>query len=103
MNAITKSITAGGFAAAAGLAAAVVGLAGPASAASTGSADSQIAQLEAQGNRVIVNRLSDVALGDADIVTINKGADIRSTVLDASGDDTRQQVVTGSVYYVDVR
>jgi len=92
-------------AAATGLAAAVLGLAAPAVAAPTagGNAADTISQLEAQGNRVIVNRLSDQPLSQATVVGINPGADIRSTVRDYRNDDTYQQVVTGKVYYVDVR
>ncbi|KWX67563.1 hypothetical protein [Mycobacterium sp. NAZ190054] len=89
---------------AAGLGAAVVGLAGPAAAAPTsGNADATISQLEAQGHRVVVNRLSDTPLSQANVVGVNKGGDIRSTVRDFRNDRTFQNTTTGSVYYVDVR
>ncbi|WNG90051.1 hypothetical protein C6A87_013510 [Mycobacterium sp. ITM-2016-00317] len=89
---------------AAGLSAAAVGLAAPAPAAPTGgSAEQTISRLEAQGNRVVVNRLSDAPLSQATVVGINKGGDLRSTVRDYFNDRTYQQTKTGSIYYVDVR
>ncbi|QZT65277.1 hypothetical protein [Mycolicibacterium austroafricanum] len=88
----------------AGLSAAVLGLAAPAVAAPTGgNADATISQLEAQGHRVVVNRLSDAPLSQASVVGVHKGGDIRSTVRDDFNDRTYQQTVTGSVYYLDVR
>ncbi|WP_460356210.1 hypothetical protein [Mycobacterium sp. ZZG] len=88
----------------AGLSAAVLGLAAPAMAAPTGgNADATISQLEAEGNRVVVNRLSDVPLSEATVVGINKGGEIRSTVRDYRYDRTFQQSVTGHVYHVDVK
>ena len=91
-------------AAAATLTAAFLGLAAPALAAPTaGSADATISQLEAQGNRVIVNKLSDAPLSEASVVSINKGGAIRGTVQDDLNNRTYQQTVTGYVYYVDVR
>ncbi|MGE0216350.1 hypothetical protein [Mycolicibacterium sp.] len=92
-------------AAATGLAAAVLGLAVPALAAPTagGNAADTISALEAQGNRVIVNRLSDAPLSQASVVGINRGSDIRSTVQDHRNDRTYQQTVTGHVYYLDIR
>ncbi|MGE0217465.1 hypothetical protein [Mycolicibacterium sp.] len=92
-------------AAAAGLTAAVLGLAAPAAAAPTagGNAADTISALEAQGNRVIVNRLSDKPLSEATVVGVNRGSDIRSTVQDHRYDRTFQQTVTGQVVYVDVR
>ena len=90
--------------AAATLTAGFLGLAAPALAApSGGSADATISQLEAQGNRVVVNRLSDAPLSQAEVVGINQGGAIRGTVQDNFGDNTYQQTVTGHVYYVDVR
>ncbi|PRC44527.1 hypothetical protein C6A85_99805, partial [Mycobacterium sp. ITM-2017-0098] len=68
---------------AAGLSAGFLGLAAPALAAPTGgSADQAISQLEAQGNRVIVNKLSDVPLSQADVVSVKQGSPIRGTVRD---------------------
>ncbi|KWX67286.1 hypothetical protein [Mycobacterium sp. NAZ190054] len=89
---------------AAGLSATVLGLAAPAVAApSGGNADETISRLEAQGNRVVVNRLSDAPLSEATVVAINQGGEIRSTVHDYRYDRTFQQRVTGHVYYVDVK
>ncbi|MDW5610951.1 hypothetical protein [Mycolicibacterium sp. D5.8-2] len=89
---------------AAGLSAAVLGLAAPAVAAPTGgNADATISQLEAQGHRVVVNRLSDAPLSQASVVGIHKGGDIRSTVRDDFNDRTYQNTITGSLYYVDVK
>ena len=90
---------------AAGLGAAVLGMAAPAAAAPAGSnADATISQLEAQGHRVVVNRLSDAPLSEASVVGINKGGDIRSTTRDYFNDRTYQNTKTGnSIYYVDVK
>ena len=92
-------------AAVAGLSAAVLGLAAPALAAPTGSGDAQatISQLEADGNRVIVKKLSDTPLAQASVVGINRGAPLRGTVRDHFGDNTYQNTVTGYVYYVNVQ
>tara|TARA_B100000609_G_C16944044_1_gene295613 strand:- start:196 stop:498 length:303 start_codon:yes stop_codon:yes gene_type:complete len=99
-----KSITVA-TAAAAGLTAAVLGLAAPAAAAPSGSdAQQTISQLEADGNRVIVNRLSDTPLSQAIVVAVQPGPALRGTVPNTGyNDDNRQDVVTGQVYYVDIR
>jgi len=99
-----KSITLA-TAAAAGLTAAVLGLAAPAAAAPSGSdAQQTISQLEADGNRVIVNRLSDTPLSQAIVVAVQPGPALRGTVPNTGyNDDNRQDVVTGQVYYVDIR
>ena len=92
--------------AAAGLSAAVLGLAAPAAAAPSGSdAQQTISQLEADGNRVIVNRLSDTPLSQATVVGIQPGPALRGTVSNPGygNNDNRQSVVTGQVYYVDIR
>ena len=91
--------------AAAGLSAAVLGLAAPAAAAPSGSdAQQTISQLEADGNRVIVNRLSDTPLSQATVVAIQPGPALRGTVPNSGyNDDNRQDVITGQVYYVDIR
>jgi hypothetical protein len=84
--------------------AALLGLSAPALGAPTGgSAADTISQLEAQGNRVIVNRLSDAPLSAADVVSVKKGGAIRGTVQDYFSDRTYQQTITGYVYYIDVR
>ncbi|VEG52162.1 Uncharacterised protein [Mycolicibacterium aurum] len=88
---------------AATLTGAIVGLAAPAAAApSAGDAQSTISQLEADGNRVIVNNLSGTPLSQATVVGVNPGGDIRSTV-PSNSDGMNQQVITGKVYYVAVR
>ncbi|MBX7432269.1 hypothetical protein JDV09_09140 [Mycobacterium sp. Y57] len=101
MNTITFTTTA----VAAALGAAVLGLAAPAAAAPSagGNADTTISQLEDQGNRVIVNRLSDAPLSQATVVGIQPGADLRGQVWSSDDDSIRQNVITGKVYYVDVK
>ncbi|MCV7152481.1 hypothetical protein [Mycolicibacterium pyrenivorans] len=73
-------------AAAAGFAAAVVGLAAPALAAPSGNgnAATTISELEAHGNRVIVNRQSGTALSDSNVVSIRQGSPIRDYVWSSS-------------------
>jgi hypothetical protein len=90
---------------AAGLTAAVIGFAAPAAAAPMigGDAAETISMLEADGNRVVVNRLSGVPLDQAEVVGINRGPEIRATVMDERYDRTYQHTVTGHVFYVDVR
>ncbi|MCZ0730182.1 hypothetical protein [Mycolicibacterium iranicum] len=92
-------------AAAATFSAAFLGLAGPALAAPTGAGDARatIAQLEADGNRVIVQKQSDASLADANVVSVNRGAPIRGTVMHDFSDRTYQQTITGYVYYVNVK
>lgn len=92
-------------AAAAGFVAAVIGLAGPAAAAPTGSAgDAQatISQLRAEGNRVIVNKLGSAPLSEASVVGIHTGGNVTQWV-NEGGDDGLELVTTGKVYYVDIR
>jgi hypothetical protein len=97
--------------AAAGLSAAVLGLAAPAIAAPTAPDNAQqtISQLEAQGNRVIVNRQSGATLSDASVVSVRPGPEIRDwvTVQGRQGDDRnhtdRVLQTVGRVYYVDVK
>ena len=96
---------------AAGLSAAVLGLAAPAIAAPIGgdSAQQTISALEAQGNRVIVNRESGAALSDATVVSVRPGPELREwvTVDGRQGNDRthtdRELQTTGRVLYVDVR
>jgi len=96
---------------AAGLSAAVLGMAAPAIAAPVGgdSAQQRIGALEAQGNRVIVNRESGTPLSDATVVSVRPGPEIREwvTVDGRQGDDRthtdRELQTTGRVLYVDVR
>ena len=96
---------------AAGLSAAVLGLAAPAVAAPTAGDNAQqtISQLEAQGNRVIVNRQSGAPLSDASIVSVRPGPEIKEYVsVDGRQGDDRSHTdrvlqTTGRVYFVDVR
>ncbi|WP_159235335.1 hypothetical protein [Mycolicibacterium vanbaalenii] len=95
---------------AAGFTAAFIGLAGPAAAgplppkagpSGTSAADT-IAALEADGNRVIVNRQGATALDNAEVVSVRQGQPIREYVWDAQGDDRILQT-TGNVVFVDVK
>ena len=89
-------------AAVAGFAAALVGLAAPAAAAPAGgSATDTISSLEADGNRVIVNRQSSTPLSEAGVTSVRQGPAINEYVWDAQGDD-RILETTGHVYFVDV-
>ena len=89
-------------AAVAGFAAALVGLAAPAAAAPAGgSATDTISSLEADGNRVIVNRQSSTPLSEAGVTSVRQGQPIREYVWDAQGDDQVREI-TGHVYFVDV-
>ena len=90
-------------AAAAGLSAAVLGLAAPAFAAPSGSQNAQqtISALEAQGNRVIVNRESGAPLSDATVVAVRQGNEIQEYTWDAQRDDRVLETV-GRIVYVDV-
>ena len=98
-----KNITLAATAAAA-LSAAVLGLAAPAAAAPSGTGDAQqtIAQLENQGNRVIVNRQSSAPLNDASIVGIRQGSPIQEYTWDLQRDDRILETV-GHVLFVDVK
>ena len=105
-----KNLTIATAAAAAGFAA-VLGLAAPAIAAPTAGDNAQqtISALEAQGNRVIVNRESGAALSDASVVSVRPGAEIREwvTVNGRQGTDhshtDRELQTTGRVLYVNVK
>ncbi|BBX19741.1 hypothetical protein H7K09_11560 [Mycolicibacterium duvalii] len=90
--------------AAAGLSIAVLGLAAPAAAAPSGSGDAgaTISALEAEGNRVIVNRQGSTPLGEATVVSVRPGPEFTEWVWDAQGDD-RIQVPAGRTYFVDVK
>ncbi|MDZ4233070.1 MAG: hypothetical protein U1C74_03955 [Phenylobacterium sp.] len=100
------TLTTAGFA---GLAAAIVGLAAPAAAApGGGNALDMIDMLKADGNYVIVNRVSNVPLPEADIVSIRTGPQMQQVVLKMGrqGDNrnTTDRVVetTGRFYFVDI-
>jgi hypothetical protein len=101
-----------GFAAAAtavagGLTAALIGLAAPAAAAPTGSANAEqtIGQLKSQGYTVIVNRLGSTPLDQAQVVAIRPGQSYSH--LDAGapviGSSHNYTTVQENVVYVDVK
>lgn len=98
-----KFTTAIATTAAAGLSAAVVGLAAPVGAAPSGTGDAleTISQLKAGGNRVVVSRLGSTPLSEASVVSIRAGADIKERVR-GSGRDRGYLAVVGKVYYVSV-
>ena len=68
----------------------------------SGSAADTISALEADGNRVIVNRQGATALSDASVVSVRQGQPIREYVWDAQGDRRILETV-GNVYFVDVK
>ncbi|HEY9265412.1 MAG TPA: hypothetical protein VIQ11_12485, partial [Mycobacterium sp.] len=89
---------------AAGLSAAVLGLAAPADAAPSGgnSAQQTISQLEAQGHRVIVKRQSSTPLSEASVVSVRPGQQFNKWEWDLQRDD-RILVPAGRIYFVEVR
>ncbi|WP_137145662.1 hypothetical protein [Mycolicibacterium sp. CR10] len=97
-------------AAVAGFATAFIGLASPAAAGPWppkgapvgGSAADTISSLEADGNRVVVNRQGSAGLDSAGVTSVRQGQPIREYVWDAQG-DRRVLETTGHVYFVDVR
>ena len=97
-------------AATAGFAVALIGLASPAAAGpwppkaapAGGSATDTISSLEADGNRVIVNRQGSTPLSSAEVVRVRQGLPITEYVWDAQG-DRRVLQTTGNVYFVDVK
>ncbi|MGP4054834.1 hypothetical protein ACTWP6_08435 [Mycobacterium sp. 4D054] len=86
------------------LAAATLGLAGAAAAAptATGDAQSTISRLQAEGNRVIVNKLGSAPLAEAEVVGIHTGGNVTEWV-NEGGDDGLELRVVGKVYYVTIR
>jgi hypothetical protein len=89
--------------AAAGLASVAIGLTVPAGAAPTGSGSAQdtINELQANGYKVILNKLSDVPLDQAKAISVRPGREITRPVTD-SGGDLRNEVLYTTVY-VDVK
>lgn len=86
--------------------AAFVGLAAPALAAPSASTNAQatISSLEEQGFHVVVNRLSERSLEEANVVSVGKGATFTHTVSGANNDDDKQfGPVSATTVYVDVR
>jgi hypothetical protein len=70
------------------LTAGVLGLAAPAFAAPTGAGNAQdtISSLEDQGYHVVVNRLSQTPLADANVVSVGKGPTFTTTNTNAGND-----------------
>lgn len=95
-----------GFAtvAASALTAAFLGLAAPALAAPTGPGNAQntISELEAQGYRVIVNRIGSAPLEQASVVAVRSGQTYSRTDHSGPGDDLSTKLL-GKTVYVDVK
>ena len=89
-----------------GLAAAVIGLAAPASAAPAGPGRAQqtINELQAQGYTVIVNRLGTAPLDQASVVAVRPGQTYSrtDTGVPGAGNDIHT-TVTDKTVYVDVK
>ena len=98
-----------GFAAAivSGFAAAIIGLAAPAAAAPSGSdnAVQTIGQLRSQGYTVIVNRLGNTPLDQAEVVAVRQGQSY--TRINAGqpvfGSQSNYSTVQDNIVYVDVK
>lgn len=88
---------------ASGLAAAVVGLAAPAVASPSASADAEqtINALEEQGYHVIVNRVGSTPLSEATVVAVRPGHQVPTLAPDRDGDVVQQVAYT--TIYVDVK
>ena len=95
-----------GFAtvAASALTAAFLGLAAPALAAPTGPGNAQdtISKLEAQGYKVIVNRIGSAPLEQASVVSVRSGQTYSRTDHSGPGDDLSTKLLSKTVY-VDVK
>jgi hypothetical protein len=89
-----------------GLAAVVIGFAGPAAAAPTGpgSAQQTINELQAQGYTVIVNRIGTAPLDQATVVAVRPGQTYSrtDTGVPGAGNDI-YTTVTGKTVFVDVK
>ena len=90
--------------AASGLAAAILGLAGPAAAAPAGPGNAQetINDLQAHGYNVIVNRVGATPLENATVVAVRPGQTYSRTDSGNPGDDLAT-TVTSKTVYVDVK
>jgi hypothetical protein len=90
-----------------GLAAAIIGLAAPASAAPTGPDNAQqtIGELRAQGYTVIVNRLGNSPLDQAEVVAVRPGPSHTRVVAGVPiiGSDDNFTTVQDRTVYVDVK
>ncbi len=95
-----------GFAtvAASALTAAFLGLAAPALAAPTGPGNAQdtISKLEADGYKVIVNRIGSAPLEQASVVAVRSGQTYSRTDHSGPGDDLSTKLLSKTVY-VDVK
>lgn len=88
------------------LSAGFLSLAAPAVAAPSGAASAQetISSLEAEGYDVIVNRLSETPLDQANVVSVGRGQSFTHSVSGANNDtDKLYGPVTRSTVYVNVR
>ena len=81
-----------------GLSAAVIGLAAPGQAAPSGpnNAEQTISQLQAQGYKVIVNRLGSAPLEESTVVAVRHGQSFSRV-------DSLNDAVTSRTVYVDVK
>jgi hypothetical protein len=97
-----KKFTFAGLAAS-GLAAIVVGLASPAAAAPTGSESAMqtINSLQAEGYKVIINKVGTTPLDEATVVAVRQGRPITQTVTDSDGHSYQKLLYT--TVYVDVQ
>ena len=95
-----------GFAtvAASAFTAAFLGLAAPALAAPTGPGNAQdtISKLEADGYKVIVNRIGSAPLEQASVVAVRSGQTYSRTDHSGPGDDLSTKLLSKTVY-VDVK
>lgn len=89
---------------ASGLAAAVLGLAAPVQAAPSGSTNAQqtISDLQAQGYKVVVNRVGSTPLDKATVVAVRPGQTFTRTDSGVPG-DSLTTTVTQRTVYVDVK
>ena len=84
------------------LAAAVLGVSAPADAAPSGSGNAQdtISSLESHGYKVILNKLSNAPLDQADVVAVRPGRPVTQRVTDSGGDSIVKVLYT--TVYIDV-
>ena len=97
-----------GFAtiAASALTAGFLGLAAPALAAPSGSGNAQdtISSLQNQGYQVVVNRLSNASLADANVVSVREAQSFTHSVSGANNDDDKLfGPVTTTIVHVNVK
>jgi hypothetical protein len=86
------------------MSAAIIGLAAPADAAPTGPGNAQdtIDQLQADGYKVIVNRVGTTPLDQATVVAVRPGQTYSRTDSGTPG-DSLETTVTDKTVYVDVK